>query len=1104
MERREDDLGEPYMHYTAEIMYDYLSQKPILDTVTFDMRSTVTYQYYGQPPYYEGDVIFTLLCDTGNGSHMEVFEEYGLLYDEFVIDGDVYAAVRGKSLTQLTLNIPRYQAGPSIEYTTTTTKNPAVYYGIYKIDDLVSVIKIAIRDFRDTYENRIYKQILDFSNSDMSIYEEHFYGSWYREGETIDLTYQEDIFTYFPYRECDGFAEDSDAWYMMTYTPLNAELEMSSFHELWAVPKSNPDRLYRFNYDYINEPTLIGLSEHTAMYSRKDTDAQPVVTTGKVSGTGLLKLRTTQDMEWVYEMYTFEPLFSSGKPYEKTFTDSDGRKWVRTNLLDEEFNNLGWGEFRLLEYTDNSFKIVVQFVAEEWYSYINGAIDTFPYEDNAKHFVFTCTWDKDKAEWTETFEPWEDETTHPEFDLGSFSQQRMDIYEEHFYGTWSDGDSTAYFTYQQDEFTDDPNTSCVGFSENDSGAFMRSYNIEDDRSDIWFIPRSEPDTMYLYRNVEGSEIRNNFTGRYTKTASSPAVITTGKLSETAIMKLKASTESGWIQQLKITDIFDEAGYFANTELTYGGRKWLRKPYKDENGINYGMGDIYLLNFSEERFAIAVRYVSEDWYNYTYGDANDYTYDDHCKFFVCVSTLKNGKWETTYNPWDRRLEQLQDGIPTELSRQALSDYGSDSSKINVVYLNDGDKKFAVRRILTKATEDECFSDSTLAPAEVYIYNRSADEYIRADFGDSYSTAPAAIIHENMLYIYGCSLPDEDMPFLWRWDGNNKPEKSHIFDNRYIAMTELKEYGVWLFTTHMLNADTSMLCVIDPRTMKVVDSAKNEYTGGEEKLGFTSVDGVQIVNGKIYSPDGTVSEYARPENIPPIYAVTSMYSPVWEHEEGDDPGSYAGALYHEGSCYWHTGLWEVSQQSDADSSDLKYNLNEVEISGISSYSQFYALLDKAEYLGITDINGDIYKLSDRAVIVEYKDNDYKDDRSHSIFRFYLQNENDTTVYSPACYAVSELISPQEYILYCEGKHYFTDKYEYYSDEEFYSDYSAEEFAKAIGRTGITSSPKLYEYISTLENVGSTPSYGTIYRVDDNTVITDISSSSDIRKTRLWKAD
>lgn len=138
------------------------------------------------------------------------------------------------------------------------------------------------------------------------------------------------------------------------------------------------------------------------------------------------------------------------------------------------------------------------------------------------------------------------------------------------------------------------------------------------------------------------------------------------------------------------------------------------------------------------------------------------------------------------------------------------------------------------------------------------------------------------------------------------------------------------------------------------------------------------------------------------------------------------------------------------------------------------------------------------------MEYKDNDYKDDRSHSIFRFYLQNENDTTVYSPACYAVSELISPQEYVLYCEGKHYFTDKYEYYSDEEFYSDYSAEEFAKAIGRTDITSSAKLYEYISTLENVGSTPSYGTIYRVDDNTVITDISSSSDIRKTRLWKAD
>lgn len=399
-EAKTNDLGEEYMLYTGMVQQDYLSPGYALGEMTFTMRSGITQQYYGLPPYTEGDVILTLLlCPESYGQPYEVFTEYGLLFDCYTIDGTEYAAARGTRHGELVTGLESYMSAPALSYPTTTPKNPAEYYGLYKVGELAPRIVSAVKSYMQENEKVIEFESFELS-MDLDIFENAFMGYW--EGErSFWLSYQTDFMWEYPYSSPVGFAENDKGWYMRTHQMADHATGESSVWKLWFIPRSNPDQMYEYDISPTDD-TEYGdsIRGYRRTSTATDTDIGESL---PLSRMGIEKLIRDHSYEWLDTFLSLDIMYTEGPADPFSFTDESGRKWVRAPYIGADHSIADWANIFLIDHDEDGFTITLQFVAQDWLDYVRGATDS--YNGDGDRQYFNCRCERDNGEWKLEFTP---------------------------------------------------------------------------------------------------------------------------------------------------------------------------------------------------------------------------------------------------------------------------------------------------------------------------------------------------------------------------------------------------------------------------------------------------------------------------------------------------------------------------------------------------------------------------------------------------------------------------------------------------------------------------------------------------------------------------
>ena len=84
------------------------------------------------------------------------------------------------------------------------------------------------------------------------------------------------------------------------------------------------------------------------------------------------------------------------------------------------------------------------------------------------------------------------------FTAAELPAAELPLFEEYFYGAWSAGDFTVMLGWGADSaFGSD--YECTGIEVTDDGCYMGAY--DGSAYDLWFVPASDMETLYIYRNV---------------------------------------------------------------------------------------------------------------------------------------------------------------------------------------------------------------------------------------------------------------------------------------------------------------------------------------------------------------------------------------------------------------------------------------------------------------------------------------------------------------------------------------------------------------------------------------------------------------------------
>lgn len=124
--------------YNAVIEYDYFLGSKVNAPIIFRQSGL----NYGSPAYAKDDTFAALIMDTEN--EITRLFSYAFIYDIYEIDGVSYGASRGQSVPEIESGLINYLGSEKVIYETTTPYNPAIYYGLFEMNELSESLKAVI------------------------------------------------------------------------------------------------------------------------------------------------------------------------------------------------------------------------------------------------------------------------------------------------------------------------------------------------------------------------------------------------------------------------------------------------------------------------------------------------------------------------------------------------------------------------------------------------------------------------------------------------------------------------------------------------------------------------------------------------------------------------------------------------------------------------------------------------------------------------------------------------------------------------------------------------------------------------------------------------
>jgi len=135
--------------YNAVVEYDYFLGSEVNEPIIFRQSG----YNYGSPAYAQGDTIAALIMNT-EGEITRLFS-YAFVYDIYEIGGVSFGAGRGQSIPEIEDELVNYFGSEKVIYETTTSHNPAIYYGLFEIESLAESLKAAINSEVNTVETSL-------------------------------------------------------------------------------------------------------------------------------------------------------------------------------------------------------------------------------------------------------------------------------------------------------------------------------------------------------------------------------------------------------------------------------------------------------------------------------------------------------------------------------------------------------------------------------------------------------------------------------------------------------------------------------------------------------------------------------------------------------------------------------------------------------------------------------------------------------------------------------------------------------------------------------------------------------------------------------------
>lgn len=301
-------LGYDISNCEIEFSADFSYQKWIMDF----------------PPYYIGDRVLVALKTTDNGQ-FEISAAYAVA-DILTVDEMDYTAVRSDVLANL--DITDYSNGQTITRTTTLTRNPVNYYGIYDVDSLGEYLAGRAEQsqkFEKPLNGMFSIDDLHFNRDEagMSVFERYFLGRWKNSSDgTVLFSYTNDGSPDGRYYLCMGFAEDDNYAYMKI-----GAAESDAF-TLYCINKAVPDEIYTYALSDAPEISRARYLTHYALSAREDTT--DVTAGGYLGYFGRLKLQA------VYNSESFTTAMDNVFMYGSA--DFDGRTWNRYYVRPDIFD----------------------------------------------------------------------------------------------------------------------------------------------------------------------------------------------------------------------------------------------------------------------------------------------------------------------------------------------------------------------------------------------------------------------------------------------------------------------------------------------------------------------------------------------------------------------------------------------------------------------------------------------------------------------------------------------------------------------------------------------------------------------------------------------
>ena len=166
-----------------------------------------------------------------------------------------------------------------------------------------------------------------------------------------------------------------------------------------------------------------------------------------------------------------------------------------------------------------------------------------------------------------------------------FDEGAYDIFEEAFYGVWTDDHGTFSLTYQNSQSGEYP----LGFAEDEENWYMHVFG--GGAGQFYWIHKDEPDTMYYFTDWDGMTPINEETywSVYTRSEEIPdeeKVLTVGEISSFGMRKLKADYGYLLCNYMESVTLEDGSVWMSNSAMAYPKEVYYLVELPTEEKITY--------------------------------------------------------------------------------------------------------------------------------------------------------------------------------------------------------------------------------------------------------------------------------------------------------------------------------------------------------------------------------------------------------------------------------------------------------------------------------------------------------------------------------------